>query len=320
MNKETFVKDITLGRERINDYFIVTKKGIYSTKNNKRFIGLSLRDRTGSIEGKIWEEKVDRLRTRFEENDLVYVESRVESYQGKLQLIVENIEKEESLLPEHIREFFPAGERSDAELHKKYEDLIKEIRAPYLRSLFDGLNRKEDLLKRFFLFPASIGVHHMYIGGLIEHSLSVAEMGKKVVDRVGGDVDLIIAGSLLHDIGKIEEITIKGGFKYSDRGRLLGHIALGVMILEEMVKEIPAFPDAVADMLSHIIISHHGVEEWGSPRKPMCIEAIAVHYLDNLDAKVMGVKEHMKENMEDEKWTEYHRLYESKFYKIPGNG
>ena len=320
MNKETFVKDITQDHARINDYFIVIKKGIYSTKTNKKFIGLSLRDRTGSIEGKIWEERVDRLKAHFEENDLVYVESRVESYQGKLQLIVENVKKEDDLLPEHMREFFPVSEHSDADLHKNYEGLIKEIRNPYIQSLFGALNSREDIVKRFFLFPASIGVHHTYIGGLIEHSLSVAEMGRKIVDLIGGDVDLIIAGCLLHDIGKIEEMTIRGGFKYSDRGRLLGHITLGVMMLEELVKEIPGFPNAIADILSHIIISHHGVEEWGSPRKPMCIEAIIVHYLDNLDAKVMGVREHMKESMEDEKWTEYHRLYESKFYKTPGNG
>jgi 3'-5' exoribonuclease len=320
MNKKTFVKDIAHDHERINDYFIVIKKGIYSTRNNKKFIGLSLRDRTGSIEAKIWDEKVDRLKNRFEENDLVYVESKVESYQGKLQLILEDVKKEEILLPEHIREFFPVSERSDADLRENYEDLIKAIRGPHLRSLFDALGRREDIMKRFFLFPASIGVHHTYIGGLAEHSLSVAEMGRKIVDHAGGDVDLIIAGSLLHDIGKVEEMTIRGGFKYSDRGRLLGHITLGAMMLDELVKDIPGFPDTIADILSHIIISHHGVEEWGSPRKPMCVEAIIVHYLDNLDAKVMGVKEHMKESMEDERWTEYHRLYESKFYKTPGNG
>ncbi|OPY76522.1 MAG: 3'-5' exoribonuclease YhaM [Syntrophorhabdus sp. PtaU1.Bin058] len=320
MNKGTFVKDITQDHARINDYFIVVKKGTYSTKNNKRFIGLSLRDRTGSIEAKIWDERVDHLKNRFEENDLVYVESRVESYQGKFQLIIEDARKEETLLPELIRDFFPVSERSDAELHKTYEGLVKEIRDPHLQSLFGVLNRRQDILKRFFLFPASIGVHHMYIGGLAEHSLSMAGMGRQIAAYVGGDVDLVTAGCLLHDIGKIEEMTIGSSFKYSDRGRLLGHITLGVMILEELIKEIPGFPDTIADILSHIIISHHGVEEWGSPRKPMCIEAIMVHYLDNLDAKVMGVKEHMKENMADEKWTEYHRLYESKFYKIPENG
>jgi len=319
MNKQIFVKDITRDVPEVNDYFIVVKKGIYPTKNNKKFISLSLRDRSGSIEAKIWDDRVDAFKACFEENDLVYVESRVEDYQGKLQLIVKNIKKEETAPLEYLRDFFPVSESSDAALRDKYERLIQEIRNPYIQALFTALNKKEDIVNRFFFFPASIGVHHMYIGGLIEHSISVAEMGKQVVGHTGGDIDTIVAGCLLHDIGKIDEMTIKGGFKYSDRGRLLGHITLGVMIFEELVKGIPEFPDTLADILSHIIVSHHGVEEWGSPRKPMCIEALVVHYLDNLDAKLMGVKEHMKENMEDEKWTGYHRLYESKFYKTSGN-
>ena len=159
-------------------------------------------------------------------------------------------------------------------------------------------------------------MHHIYIGGLLEHSLSMARIARQAVQVVGGNLDIILAGCLLHDIGKIEEIDVKRGFKYTDRGRLLGHIALGVTILDGLLREV-SVPAHIADALSHIIVSHHGVEEWGSPKKPMFIEALVVHYLDNLDAKVMGVKEHMKENMEDERWTEYHRLYESRFYKIP---
>jgi 3'-5' exoribonuclease len=142
-------------------------------------------------------------------------------------------------------------------------------------------------------------------------------MAKEAVKFCGGNLDVVIAGSLFHDIGKIDEMEIKGAFRYSDKGRLLGHIALGVVIFEALVNEVKDFPQQISDILKHIIISHHGVEEWGSPRKPMTIEALMVHYIDNLDAKVMGVKEHMKENMEDELWTTYHRLYESRFYKIP---
>ena len=170
----------------------------------------------------------------------------------------------------------------------------------------------------FFLFPASVGVHHVSIGGLLEHSVAVAEMGRYAAGFTGGEGDIIVAGSLLHDIGKIEELTFKaGGFGYSDRGRLLGHITLGIAMLERLVAAVEGFPSCLADVLSHIILSHHGETEWGSPKKPMCIEALVVHYLDNLDAKVMGVKEHMESSMEDESWTQFHRLYESRFYKIP---
>jgi len=152
----------------------------------------------------------------------------------------------------------------------------------------------------------------------MQHSLNVAKMGRQAALLVGGDPDVIVAGALLHDIGKIEEIDYKGGgFGYSDRGRLLGHITLGVMMLEELIAPLKDFPIALGDVLKHIVLSHHGQAEWGSPKNPMCVEAIVVHYLDNLDAKVMGVREHMEAAMENETWTQFHRLYESRFYKIP---
>ena len=180
------------------------------------------------------------------------------------------------------------------------------------------MKRNKALLDRFFLLPASVGVHHVSIGGLLEHSVTVAEMARHAASFMGGNPDIIVSGSLLHDIGKVEEIAFDGGaFSYSDRGRLLGHITLGIILFEELASRVDGFPDALADVLKHIILSHHGEAEWGSPKKPMCIEALVVHYIDNLDAKVMGVKEHMSQNMESEKWTQFHRLYESRFYKIP---
>lgn len=317
MKKQIFVKDINRENIDVNDRFIVIKKDIFSSKNNTKYMSLRLKDRTGTIEGRVWE-RVDELNGLFGKNDIVHVQSRSRLYQERFQLNITDIRKvEEELLLEDMKEFFPESESGNERLKDEYFKLVSEIKNPYIVSLFTSFHGRKDMLERFFLFPASIGVHHMYIGGLLEHSLSIAKMGKLVVDIVGGDKDVIIAGSLLHDIGKIDEINIKGGFKYSDKGRLLGHIALGIVTLKGLIENVDGFPDYIADVLAHIIISHHGVEEWGSPKKPMCIEALMVHYLDNLDAKIMGVKEHMKENMEDEKWTEYHRLYESRFYKLP---
>jgi len=239
-------------------------------------------------------------------------------YQEKPQLNITYIKKVENEVSlEDMRSFFYESSAGVEKLKDDYFGLVEEIKNPHIASLFSLFNNRKEILEKFFAFPASIGVHHMYMGGLLEHSMSVAKIGKKAIELIGGDRDIIIAGSLLHDIGKIDEIELRGGFKYSDRGRLLGHIAIGMMILESLINELPGFPAHIADMLSHIIISHHGVEEWGSPKKPMSIEAIMIHYLDNLDAKVMGAKEHMREHMEDEKWSEYHRLYETRFYKPP---
>jgi 3'-5' exoribonuclease len=137
-----------------------------------------------------------------------------------------------------------------------------------------------------------------------------------VAGEKGANREIVIAGALLHDIGKIEEIEVRGGFRYSDRGRLLGHIALGVIKLKELIGELKDFPVLLEDLLTHIIVSHHGLEEWGSPKRPMFIEAMIVHYLDNLDARIEGVRAHFEEGMEDERWSTYHRIYESRFLRL----
>lgn len=317
MKKHIFIKDINKEHMDINDLFIVTKKGVFSTKNNTKYMSIGLRDTTGVIEGKIWE-RVDEFQDLFDKNDLVYVKSKSRFYQEKPQLNITDIKRiDEILTLDEMKAFLPEGQRGNDMVREEFMELLNSIQSPPIRSLFAALKEQRSLIDRFFAYPASIGVHHVYLGGLLEHSVAVAQMAKEAVKFVGGDQDIVIAGSLLHDIGKIDEMEIKGGFRYSDKGRLLGHITLGVMVFEDLAVNINNFPAQISNILKHIIISHHGVEEWGSPRKPMCIEALIIHYIDNLDAKVMGVKEHMKESMEDELWTTYHRLYESRFYKLP---
>lgn len=301
----------------VNDPFMVIKKGIFSTKNNTKYMNVGLRDKTGTIEGKVWD-NADAFSSLFDKNDIVSVKAKTRFYQGKPQLNINDIRKTDGKLTlEDMRDYFAESEAGIDLLKEEYQNIIRQINEPAIASIFSVLKNRGDVLEKFFLYPASIGVHHVYMGGLLEHSLSLTKMAINAAKNIGGNIDIIIAGSLLHDIGKVEEIEINGGFKYSDRGRLLGHIAIGVMMLEEFIKDIPGFPAHLSDVLAHIIISHHGVEEWGSPKKPMCLEALMVHYLDNLDAKAMGVKEHMRNNMENEKWTEYHKLYESRFYKLP---
>ncbi len=322
MKKGMFIRDISKkGGLEVDGLFIVSKKNIFTDKNNKKYMSLELKDKTGNIECRVWENdnnNVANFNKLFEKDDLVNIQGKTNLYQGKLQLNIIDINKlEEGVSIENIGLFFPEAEPGVDSLKKGFFQLLNEIEEPHIAAVFTSLIRRRDVLEKFFLFPASIGVHHVCLGGLLQHSLSMANMGKHVADITGADKDIIIAGSLLHDIGKVEELCVKGGFQYSDRGRLMGHIALGSIMFQELVKEVEGFPDYISDILAHIIISHHGIEEWGSPKKPMALEALIVHYLDDLDAKVMGVKEHMKTNMTDDKWTEYHRLYESRFYKLP---
>lgn len=317
MKKSIFVKDIAKEHVAVNDYFVVTRKGVFSTKDNRKYMSVNLRDCTGTIEGKVWD-RVDELQDRFDKDDLVYLSSKSVAYQGKFQLKIADIRRlETEVTIDGMKAFLPHSDQSDDVLRKAYFDLVNSLKNPHLKALFAVIRETDGLLNRFFAYPASVGVHHMCFGGLLEHSVAVAKMARNAAETAGGDVDVIVAGSILHDIGKIDEMHLKGGFRYSDKGRLLGHITLGVMLLDDLIGKVEGFPQQLGDILKHIVISHHGVEEWGSPRKPMCIEALIIHYIDNLDAKVMGVREHMKENMEDETWTAWHRLYESRFYKLP---
>jgi 3'-5' exoribonuclease len=314
--KRVFVSEIQRDTV-VNDVFMVVRKGVYLGKNNARYMAVRLRDKTGSIEGRVWE-RVDELSSGFERNDLVRVEGKGRLFQDTVQLNVTQIQKVEGeMILSDMAAFYPECESSVQSSKEEFLALVDGIKEPNLVSLFSALKRRPDILEKFFALPAGVGIHHVSVGGLLEHSVSVAKMAKNIVPLTGADEDIAVAGCLLHDIGKTEELTVKGGFAYSDRGQLLGHVTLGVMILDQLVSEISEFPTYLNDILQHIIISHHGEAEWGSPKRPMCAEALIVHYLDNLDAKIMGVREHMRENMEDEKWTQYHRAYETRFYRLP---
>lgn len=315
MTKTIFVRDIARGNE-VNDLFVVTKKGTYTARNNSRYMMIGLKDSTGSIEGRVWEH-ADEMEGRFEKGDIVSVQSRAKEYQEKLQLHITDIRRlDNDLAISDIEHFYPCGALQRSVLENEYSEIISGIRDEHLKRLFDLFHNDRQLKDRFMAYPASTGVHHVYVGGLLEHSLSVAKMGMAVASLIQGDRDIIIAGSILHDIGKTQELEIQRGFRFTDRGRLLGHITLGVMIVEDLIGRIDGFPQELTDILTHIVISHHGLEEWGSPKKPMFPEALIVHHLDNLDSKVMGVREHMRDNMADDRWSEYHRLYEAKFFKI----
>ena len=315
--KKVFVSDIKKEGD-VRDYFLVERKAIYSSRSNARYASLRLKDRSGAIEARIWD-RVDELSANFERNDVVYVESKARMYQDQLQLNVTSIRKEaRGLSPEEMREFYPETPSGIEKLIGDFHRLTDGMKDGLLKALFAELKKRKELLERFFLVPASLGVHHVSLGGLLEHSVSVAEIALRAAAFTGADPDIVVAGSFLHDIGKVEEIGLKGGvFAYTDKGRLLGHITLGISLLEELIAAVEGFPPFLADVLKHIILSHHGEQEWGSPKKPMCIEALVVHYIDNLDAKVMGVKEYMNNNMEDEHWSQFHKLYESRFFKIP---
>jgi 3'-5' exoribonuclease len=312
--KRIYVKDIKAG-DRVSDTFLVLDKNMAFSQKGAPYLSLRLRDRTGDIEGRIWDRAVelDRL---FRKGDVVLVHSRAASYKNLIQLSIVDIRKAEDEGMD-LREYALSSRFDIEEMYSGVMTFIGEIKNPHLKRLMESFFEDPSIVEGFKQVPAAKGFHHVYIGGLLEHTLSVLHL----LDRVAGHYsmlnrDLLIAGGILHDIGKIRELSFKPLIEYSDTGRLIGHIVLGVEMLDTKIAQLDEFPEQLAMELRHIILSHHGVLEYGSPKRPKTMEALVIHYIDDMDAKVNAFQGFI-ENAEDDEsdWTPFHRLFERFIYK-----
>ncbi len=306
-----YVADIK-ERDLVEAPFLVADKVLVTAKTGTRYIKVRLRDRTGEIEGRIWEE-VEERDSLFERGDFVMVKAEAVQYQGRLQLNVLELRvcSEEEIA---IEDFIPPPRRDPREMLQELKELASEIGDPYLRRLVMAFLRDEDFLEDFLRAPASKALHHARLGGLLEHTLSVAKLVEKLRGHYEGvDWDLLMAGAILHDVGKVRELKGGPAFEYTSKGRLLGHIVLGVEMVSKKIEAIEGFPEERAMLLKHLIISHHGRHEWGSPKRPKTVEAELLHHLDDLDAKVEGILEWIGKGQG--RWTEFHRGFERAFWR-----
>jgi len=186
------------------------------------------------------------------------------------------------------------------------------VKRPFLRRLLDRFFEDEDFAKKIKMAPAAKSVHHVYLGGLLEHTLSVVHLMLRIIPHYENlDQDLLIAGAILHDIGKIEELSYQRNFDYSDSGRLLGHIILTVEMIDEKLRMVPEFPESSAMLLKHMILSHHGELVFGSPKRPETLEALLLHHVDDMDAKINAFMAWIEKEKDDpSRWTTYHKLFD----------
>ncbi len=201
---------------------------------------------------------------------------------------------------------------------KELKGLIGKVKNSYLRKLLDAFFKETGFVDAFCKAPAAKSVHHAYLGGLLEHTLSVTRLATLIARNYPElNVDILITGAVLHDIGKTTELSVDVGFDYTDSGRLLGHIVTGTLMLDKKISEIKGFPTNLADTLKHIIVSHHGMYEWGSPKRPKTMEALALHYADDMDAKLMIIKSAMQRELGSAQsgWTGYNSLMGRYFFK-----
>jgi 3'-5' exoribonuclease len=312
--KKAFVKDIQ-ERDWVDAPFLVRDKILGMAKNGRPYMTIKLMDCSGEVEGRIWE-RVDELSARFDKDDFVKVAGKASVYMGKMQLVLQELERiEESSLD--LADFLPVSGRTVAEMVAELTSLVDGLADTALKSLMQEFLADEDFMASYTRAPAAKSMHHVYLGGLLEHSLAVAVLADDISRRyVDINRDLLVVGALLHDVGKVSELRYQRSFEYTDAGKLLGHIVIGVELVEEKLRSLPSFPRDLAVHLKHLLLSHHGQYEYGSPKRPKTMEAVILNFLDDLDSKINGVRTHIEREPDSESsWTQYHRLYDRYFFK-----
>ena len=299
--------------QRVSGLYLVRVKRLGATKKGDPYLSLTLVDRTGEIEARVWD-RVQELSPLFREGDVVGVEGYAGLYQDQVQLTLSDLRPSGEPGDPHL--FLESCPRDVAEMMAALRQILKGIQNPHLRALVDRFLSDHAFLSLFKLAPAAKNFHHSYLGGLLEHTLSVCDLvGPVTAHYPQLNRDLLLAGAFLHDIGKVRELTFERQIDYTDEGRLLGHIVLGLGMVEEKLAGLKGFPQETALHLKHLISSHHGEYAFGSPRRPKFLEAFALHLVDDLDAKINGIGRFMERDRQEGNWTEFNRLFERYFLK-----
>lgn len=311
--KEIYVKDIRAG-DRVSDIFLVMEKNLAISQKGKPYLNLKLRDMTGEVDGRVWE-RATEMNNIFQTGDIILIQSYAVSFRNVVQLSISKITvvDDPAISP---ADYLPSSASDSSEMFESLMNIIRTIENPHLKTLLELIFSDEEIADSFQKAPAAKGFHHAYIGGLLEHTLSVTQLLDLVANHYQqANRDLIITGGILHDIGKIHELSFKGSMNYTDEGRLIGHIVMAVELVDTKIAEIADFPKQLALELRHILLSHHGTLEYGSPKRPKTIEALIVNFIDDLDAKMNAFGEFISNSGNESSWTPYHRLLERFIYR-----
>lgn len=303
-------------KDQVVGTYLISKKDVGVSKTGKAYLTLRIMDSTGEMEARVWDD-AEAVARGFDKNDVVSLKGYAVAYQGGVQVNVSSV----SALKEGaytMRDFLPASKRPPEEMLVELDAVIAAVSDVHIKALLEAIFNDVDIRGRFSTAPAAKSMHHPYLGGLLEHVLSLLGLAGKVAGHYGSliDRDMLIAGAMLHDIGKIDELSYERAFEYTDAGRLLGHITIGIELVDKKIEGIADFPAQKAVLLKHMLLSHHGTLEFGSPKRPKTMEAIVLSYLDDLDAKVTAVKTLIEDGPDDGTgWTPYQRMFERYIYK-----
>lgn len=305
--------------DNVDEVFLVIDKQLRANRNGNPYIQLELGDRSGSLTGRMWNAGEQLFRS-FESGDFLRVKGKVQLFQGSIQLIVNSFEKHDSARVE-LTDFMPHTKQDVSKLLERLKGAVRKISDPHLRSLGETYFIDDEFMRGYCRCPAGVKVHHAYVGGLLEHVVTMMEIAEKILPLYPEvNRDLVIMGIFLHDSGKLRELTYARAFAYSDEGQLLGHLVIGIEMLDEKVRKVPdltgePFPAELLLRLKHLILSHHGEPQFGSPKVPMTTEAVALHTIDLMDSRLHIAIREVSEDRGESAWTPYNPALGRRLYK-----
>ena len=302
--KQFFVKDAASHENQvITSYFLVSSKQIKPKKSGEIYLSLTLCDRSGQIDAKMWDNVADAV-NGFEQDDFVKVKGLVNKYSNRFQLTIHKLRRTDDSEIDYC-DYLPKTTKNVDELWGIVGSYVASFQNVQLKLLLEAFMGDPQIAEAYRQAPAAKSLHHAFIGGLLEHVVSLMKLCETVAALYPQiNRDLLLAGAFLHDIGKIYELNYQRSFSYTTRGQLLGHMIIELEMLHEKIALVPDFPAELKILIEHLIISHHGKYEFGSPKLPMFPEALMLHYLDDLDSKMESMRAHFERDS-DAEWTGY---------------
>ena len=301
-----WIKDIA-DLEQVGGRYLIKEKRLGTTKRGEPFLSLVLADCTGEIEARVWD-NAEEISAAISEGGVAEIQGLAGSYRGKIQLTLSGVtDFDGDFDPALLLESSPFN---PGEMFRSLRDILHTIENPQLKALADRFLLDKDFVTELKRAPAAKNFHHGYIGGLLEHTLGVCRLASAVSALYPQlDSDLLLFGAFIHDIGKMRELRYRPTMDYTDEGRLVGHLVLGVQMVEEKIRTLRDFPPGLELKIKHLILSHHGEYEFGSPKRPKFLEAFALNLVDDLDAKINGIGRFLERDRQEGSWTDFNRLF-----------
>jgi 3'-5' exoribonuclease len=312
--KTPFVSDLA-AEQSILTFFLVNEKEIRNTRAGKAYLRLELGDRSGTIEAVMWDQ-AEAAAKDIGRGDVVKVNARVESYRNKLQLTLQQLRLAK---PEEVdlADFLPHTKEDIGKLWAQLLEYANSITNPWLKKLVNAIVSDPDIAARYKRAPAAKLMHHAYLGGLLEHVVGLCGLAKQIAAHYPElNADLLMTVAILHDVGKLEELCYSTAIGYTTEGQLLGHIVMELETVSKAMDAIEGFPPHLKAVVQHLLISHHGQYEFGSPKLPMIREALVFHYLDDMDSKMAAVRAALAADSGEEEWSTFSPALGRKFLKL----